>query len=125
MSDLADTLRQLGKEYGQAGGYIHLELAGQADVLERERDDYRAAAQRATALRGQLELELLALQRDVENLIRDRNAYLRKLDEVDRFVGELETHAEAFIPGSPGEDAYNTAAMLLRKIIGRKMGYDD
>ncbi len=86
MSELSDTLRQLGKEYGQAGGYIHLELAVKADALERERDDYMDVAQRATARGGQLELELLALRRDVENLVKERNLYLAKLNEIRRLA---------------------------------------
>lgn len=64
MSDLADTLRQLGKEYGQAGGYIHLELADKADKLEESRDRMKQLAYDEKRASGKKDIEIMELKRE-------------------------------------------------------------
>lgn len=97
MSELADTLRQLGKEYGQAGGYIHLELADKADALEHE----------------------------VDLVVRERDVCLEKLDQIRELADHFEQIGMMFKGvDENSRQAWLTAADHLKAVVGRKAGFD-
>lgn len=64
-------------------------------------------------------------ERDVTNLINERNHLLKIRQDAENLGDEFFQRSKAFIPDSPGHVAWVCAAADLLTLTGRMMGFDD